>query len=94
MGDERKKDQRGKGPRKYKSTAKVVWKNVREIRTREKQMELDDWVQKNDCDVFSINETGLNESEYAEVCDRYTWIGTNKDWVKGKDERCWFYNET
>ena len=47
-------------------------------------MELDDWMQKNDCDVFSINETELNGSEYAEVCDRYTWIGTNKDWVKGK----------
>ena len=63
---------------------KVVWKNVRKIRTREKQIDLDDWMQKNDCDVCAINETGLNGSEYVEVCDRYTWIGTNRDWVKGK----------
>ena len=38
---------------------KVVWNNVRKIRTKEKQMELDDWMQKNDCDVCAINETGL-----------------------------------
>ena len=47
-------------------------------------MELDDWMQKNDCGVCAINETGLNGSEYLEVCDRYTWIGTNRDRVKGK----------
>ena len=47
-------------------------------------MELDDWMQKNDCDVCAINGTGLNGSEYVEVCDRYTWIGRNRDWVKGK----------
>ena len=41
-------------------------------------------MQKKDCDVCAINETGLNGSEYVEVCDRYTWIGTNRDWVKGK----------
>ena len=63
---------------------KVVWKNVKKIRTREKQMELDDWMQKNDYDVCSINETGLNGSEYVEVYDRHTWIGTNSDWVRGK----------
>ena len=33
---------------------------------------------------LAINETGLNGSEYVEVCDRYTWIGTNRDWVEGK----------
>ena len=47
-------------------------------------MELDDWMQKNDCDVCAINETGLNRSEYVEVCDKYTWMGTNRDWVKWK----------
>ena len=66
------------------STVKMAWKNVRKIRTREKQMELDDWMQKNDCDVCAINETGLNVSDYVEACGRYKWIGTNRDWVKGK----------
>ena len=41
-------------------------------------------MQKNDCDVCAINETGLNESEYVEVCDKYKWFVTNRDWVKGK----------
>ena len=61
--------------RKDKSTVKVVRSNERKIRTREKQMELDDWMQKNDCDVCAINETGLNGNSNVEVCDRYTWIG-------------------
>ena len=39
-------------------------------------------MQKNDCDVYAINEAGLNGSEYVKVCDRYTWIGINRDWVK------------
>ena len=39
---------------------KVVWNNVRKIRTREKQMELEEWMKKSDCDVCAINETGLN----------------------------------
>ena len=41
-------------------------------------------MQKNDGNGCAINETGLNLSEYVEVCDRYKWIGTNRDWVKGK----------
>ena len=41
-------------------------------------------MQKNDCDVCAKNETGLNGSKSVEVCDRYTWIGTNRDRVKGK----------
>ena len=42
MGDERGKRSEMEDRRKDKSTVKVVWKNVRKIRTREKQMELDD----------------------------------------------------
>ena len=48
---------------------KVVWKNVRKIRTREKQMELEKWMNKSDCDVCVINETGLKGNEYVEVGD-------------------------
>ena len=78
MGEERKKC------REEKLTVKVVWKNVRKIRTREKQMELEEWMKKADCDVCAINETGLNGNEYVEVGDEYKWIGTNRDWMKGK----------
>ena len=28
--------------------------------------------------VCAINETGLNRSEYVELGDRYTWIGTKE----------------
>ena len=49
----------------------VVWKNIRKIRTREKQMELEEWMKKSDCDVCAINETGLNGNEYVEVGDEY-----------------------
>ena len=49
------------------------------IRTREKQMELEVWMKKNECDVCAINETGLNGNEYVEVSDKYKWIGTNRD---------------
>ena len=60
--------------RKNKSTVKLVWKNVRKIRTREKQMELEVWMKKIECDVCAINETGLNGNEYVEVSDEYKWI--------------------
>ena len=52
-------EKRGKKCRVEKLTVKVVWKNVRKIRTREKQMELEEWIKKSDCDVCAINETGL-----------------------------------
>ena len=31
-----------------------------------------------------INETGLNGDEYVEVSNLYRWVGTNRDWSKGK----------
>ena len=82
--------QNGRREEKYreeKLTVKVGWKNVRKIRTREKQMELEEWMKKSDCDVCAINETGLNRlngNEYVEVGDEHKWIGTNIDWIKGK----------
>ena len=47
-------------------------------------MELEEWMKKSDCDVCAINETGLNGYEYVEVGDEHEWIGTNRDWMKGK----------
>ena len=66
------------------STVKLVWKNVRKIRTREKQMKLAVWMKENECDVCAIYETGLNGNAYVEVSDEYKWIGTNIDWMRGK----------
>ena len=77
-------EKRGKNVIEEKLTVKVVWKNVRKIRTMEKQMELEEWMKKSDCDVCAINETGLNGNEYVEVGDEHKWIGTNRDWMKGK----------
>ena len=48
-------------------------------------LEFNDLMQKNDCDVCAINDTGLNGSEYVEVCNRYTWIG-KIEIVERKDE--------
>ena len=36
------------------------------------------------CDIFAINETGLNGDEYVEVINLYRWVGTNSDWSKRK----------
>ena len=57
IGEEREKW------REEKLTVKVVWKNVRKIHTRDKQMELKEWMKKSDCNVCAINETGLNGNE-------------------------------
>lgn len=46
----------------------MVWKNVRKnVRGRDKQVEIQHWMEENKCDVCAINETGLNGSEYMEV---------------------------
>ena len=63
---------------------RIVWKNVRKIRMREKQLELEEWMSMYDCDICAINETGLNGDEYVEVSNLYRWVGTNRDWSKGK----------
>ena len=59
----------------------------REEREKRRVMiELEVWMKKNECDVCAINETGLNGNEYVEVSDEYKWIGTNRDWMRGKTE--------
>ena len=57
MGAEREDGSKEKKWRTEKSTVKFVWNNVRKIRTREKHMELEVWMKKNECDVCAINET-------------------------------------
>ena len=84
MGIERDEGSKKKKCRKEKSTVKLVWKKVRKLRTREKQMELEVWMKEKECDVCAINETGLSGNEYGEVSDEYKWVGTNRDWMRGK----------
>ena len=47
MRAEREDGSKEKKCRKDKSTVKWVWKNIRKIRTRKKQMELEVWMKKN-----------------------------------------------
>ena len=47
-------------------------------------MELEAWMKENECDVWVINKTGLNGNAYVEVSEEYKWIGTNRDWIRGK----------
>ena len=63
---------------------KIVWKNVRKIRSRAKQMELMKWVETNAVDVCIICETGLNDDEYVEVCNGFKWIGNNRNREMGR----------
>ena len=53
MGAEREKDQIRTNVEKRSHSVKLVWKNVRKIRTREKQLEV--WMKTNECDVCAIN---------------------------------------
>ena len=62
----------------------MVWKNVRKIRSREKQMELEDWMSTNGYDICAVSETGLNGNEYVEVGKNFKWYGVNRGWMKGK----------
>ena len=62
-----------------------VWKNVRKIRMREKQLEMEEWMSMYDCDICAINETGLmvmNTLRLVTRTDR--WVCTNGDWSNGK----------
>ena len=54
------------------------------IRLRVKQLELEDWMRMYGCDICAINETGLNGVEYVEFSNVYIWVGTHRDWSKGK----------
>ena len=47
-------------------------------------MELEVWIKENEWDVCVINKPGLNGNVYVEVSDEYKWIGTTRDWMRGK----------
>ena len=61
-----------------------VWKNVRKMRSRERQSEIMDWIERSNCDICAVNETGLTGEEYMEVIDGYSWFAANREWTKGR----------
>ena len=60
-----------------KRSLTIVWNNLRKMRTRERQSEIMDWIEKSNCDVCAVNENGLTGEEYIEVSDGYTWFAAN-----------------
>ena len=52
------------------------------MRSRERQSEIIDWIEKSNCDICAVNETGLTGEEYMKVCDRYSWFAVNREWTK------------
>ena len=62
----------------------IVWKNVRKnIRTRTKQCEIENWMMNNQCDVCAVNETGLNGDADVELNKDFNWFSANRTWEKG-----------
>ena len=47
-----------------KRSIAVVLKNVRKMRSRERQSEIMDWIERSNCDICAVNETGLTGEEY------------------------------
>ena len=43
-----------------------------------------DWIERINCDVCAVNETGLNVEQYMEVSNGYTWFAVNREWTKGR----------
>ena len=67
-----------------KRSIAVVWKNVRKMRSRERQSEIMDWIERSNCDICAVNETGLTGEEYMEVSDGYSWFAAYREWTKGR----------
>ena len=65
-----------------KRSLAVVWKNVRKMIPRVKQSEIMDWIERNNCDICAVNETGLHREKYMEVSDGYSWVAENREWTK------------
>ena len=38
-----------------------------------------DWIERSNCDICAINETGLTGEEYMEVSDGYSWFAVNRE---------------
>ena len=67
-----------------KRSLAVVWKNVRQMRSRERKSEIMDWIERSNCNISAVNETGLTGEEYMEVSDGYSWFSANREWTKGR----------
>ena len=46
-----------------KRSITVVWKNVRKMRSRDRHSEIMDWIERGNCEVCAVNETGLTGEE-------------------------------
>ena len=55
-----------------KRSIAVVWKNVRYMRSTERQSEIMDWIERSNCDICAVNETGITGEEYMEVSDVFS----------------------
>ena len=67
-----------------KRSLAVVWKNVRKVRSRERQSDIMDWIERSNCDICAVNETGLTGEEYMEVIDGSSCFAANREWTKGR----------
>ena len=65
-----------------KRSLAVVWNNVRKMRSRERQSEIMDWIERSNCDICAAN--GLTGEEYMEGSDGYSWFAANREWTKGR----------
>ena len=61
---------------------KIVFKNVRKLRSMEKQLYVAKEVERNEVDICGVVETNLQDREFVEVGEKYVWLGVN-----GKDDR-------
>ena len=41
--------------------------------------EIMDWIERRNCDMCAINETGLAGEECMEVSDGYSWFAANRE---------------
>ena len=54
------------------------------MRSRERQSEIMDWIERSNCDVCAVNEAGLTRGAYMEVSDGYSCYDANREWTKGR----------
>ena len=59
---------------------RLVFKNVRKVKSMKKQKELMKGVVETKIDICAVNETGLVGDEYIETTGTgYTWYGSNRE---------------
>ncbi|ELU14480.1 hypothetical protein CAPTEDRAFT_185205 [Capitella teleta] len=63
---------------------KVIFKNVRKIRSVVKQRECLAHMEKERVDICGINESGLNDDEFVDGGEGYEWFGCNRPAIEGK----------